>query len=66
MISFGFKFLSKSPNNESAWNYVKGMAIYQLGNDISKTISHLKQKTSERKTYPIFKFIFFSFIKSTC
>eukprot|EP01080_Neovahlkampfia_damariscottae_P006379 gene6379-10386_t len=45
-IDFGFTFLSKSPNNESAWNYVKGMAIYQL-DDVSNTISHLKQKTTE-------------------
>lgn len=29
-IDFAFSYISKSPNNESAWNYAKGMASYKI------------------------------------
>jgi len=29
-IDFGFSYINRAPNNESAWNYVKGMAWYKI------------------------------------
>lgn len=31
-IDFGFSYINKAPNNESAWNYVKGMTWYKVKN----------------------------------
>ena len=49
-IDYAFQYIMKAPNNESPWNYAKGMATYQMDETCSEyqqILSYLEQKTRE-------------------
>lgn len=54
-IDFGFTYISKSPNNESAWNYVRGLAFHHTNSlDLVKYLSSLTESLLKRASINVF------------